>query len=112
MSNPGIITVITHPRSKDIDEEAFNHECREAHKSRREFMQGGNVQILSHEHYVRANDDSTDPRPCMDVYEVDDIGPLLSGKVLLEEGGDGPLMTHTYTYKLLRYYSNAQALTA
>lgn len=39
---------------------------------------------------------------CMDIYELSDIEPLLAGKVLLEEGGDGPLETHTYTYKLLR----------
>ena len=103
MSNPGIVSVITKPRSQDIEDEAFTHECREAHKSRREFLQGGNIELLSHEHYVATRDASEGSRACMDIYEVNDIAPLLSGKVLLEEGGDGPLMTHTYTYRLLRW---------
>lgn len=97
----GLICVVSEPKAPSTDSEAFTHESREAHKSRREFLQGGNVNIISHEHYV-AKEDGARPKRCMDVYEVDDIGPLLSGKVLLEEGGDGPLMTHTYTYKHLR----------
>lgn len=101
MSESGLICVVSEPKSRSVTSETFTYESREAHKSRREFLQGGNVNIISHEHYV-AEEDETSPQRCMDVYEVNDIGPLLSGKVLLEEGGDGPLMTHTYTYKHLR----------
>lgn len=101
MASSGFLCAISRPRNPDVDNDTFQTECREAHKSRREFLQGGNVEILSHEHY-RAKDNGSSVQTCMDIYELSDIEPLLAGKVLLEEGGDGPLETHTYTYKLLR----------
>lgn len=103
MSSPGFLCAISKPQSSSTDLESFQFECREAHKSRRAFLQGGNVEILSHEHFVaKGEEESTSTQTCMDVYELSDIEPLLAGKLLLEEGGDGPLITHTYTYKLLR----------
>lgn len=97
----GILCAISEPSNRAASQEAFDYECREAHKSRREFLQGGNIDILSHEHYARKQE-RNQVGPCMDVYELSDIEPMISGKVLLEEGGDGPLVTHTYTYKLIR----------
>lgn len=101
MASPGFLCAISIPSSATVELSNFQDECREAHKSRREFLQGGNIQVLSHEHYI-GQQGRGDMQTCMDVYELSDIEPMLSGKVLLEEGGDGPLVTHTYTYKLLR----------
>lgn len=101
MAFSGFLCAISRPKDSGVDADSFQKECREAHKSRREYLQGGNVEILSHEHYL-AKADGSSIQTCMDVYELSDIEPLLEGKVLLEEGGDGPLETHTYTYKLLR----------
>lgn len=104
MPNPGFLLVISKPVKDDTPADAFVFEVREAHKTRRIFLEGGGVNALSHEHYLRKGD-SRPTRSCMDLYEVDDIDPLLDGKVLLEEGGDqeGPVReSHSYVYKQVR----------
>lgn len=116
MPDSGIIFVVTDGRRSPSQDDRFTYECREAHKTRREYLKAGGVTILSHEHYVDGNHTGHDkeegarsgatgapPPRCADLYEVDTIEPLLSGKVLLEEGGDGPLTgVHSYVYKTMR----------
>ena len=104
MPNPGLLVVISKPVKDDTAADAFVFEVKEAHKTRRIFLEGGGVKALSHEHYLLKGD-SNPARRCMDLYELDDIDPLLDGKILLEEGGDqeGPVReSHSYVYKSVR----------
>jgi hypothetical protein len=84
-----------------VTTEDFEFECKEASKSRRVFLEGAGISMVSHEHFLSA-EPHKQPQRCLDLYELDDIEPLLSGKAILAEGGDGPLVAHSYTYKHIR----------
>lgn len=101
MAEPGgLICVVTSPSAAySATSEAFVNEVREAHKARREFLGIENINVLSHEHYTTLSEGS---KECMDVYEVDSVDPLLEGASLLEQGGEGPLVTASYIYKVQR----------
>lgn len=96
----GVICVVTRPTTTSKDLEAFRQEVQEAHKARREFLGIENISVLSHEHYVALEETS---QACLDLYEVDTVGPLLEGLSLLEQGGQGPLVTASYIYKIQRH---------
>lgn len=105
MPSRGLLVVISKPVKDNTAADDFVFEVKEAHKTRRIFLEGGGVKALSHEHYLLKGD-SNPARKCMDLYELDDVDPLLDGKILLEEGGDeaGPVReSHTYVYKTSRY---------
>lgn len=111
----GFLCVFTQPAiTSDPADETFRIESKEAHKSRRTFLEGASISILSHEHYRLVKDTnptSTDGNSSqsmqaaaqfLDLYELDDIEPLLTGRAIIAEGGDGPLEVHSFTYKSLR----------
>lgn len=108
---PGLVVAIAAPApaGDDNDRDSFEYECKEAHRSRREFMQGGGIGIISHEHYHASDAASRYNRSCLDLYRVDDITSITDGRVLLEEGGTGPIRsTHTYAYRLQRWGKQGQ----
>lgn len=100
MPTPGLLTVVSKPIKPDDPStvEAFELECKEAHKTRREFLIIAKATVLSHEHYSEK-----DGKRTLDLYEIDDIDGLLAGKALLEEGGEGPVRySHSSIYRHLR----------
>jgi hypothetical protein len=102
MATPGVIVVITRPFQSETDPTAFVNEVREAHKSRKVFLEIAEIKVLSHEHY-RPKEEASTGSSVLDVYEVSDIEPLLSGRMELEDGGDGPVLSaDTYVYKTIR----------
>lgn len=95
MPTAGLLCVI----SKTADSAAdFANATREAHRARREFLRGSEIDILSHEHFASPDSDSR----CMDLYELSDIEGIEGGTVLLEQGGDGGLHVEYYVYRVLR----------
>lgn len=104
MPTPGILTVISTARQSNDASAAstFEAELKEAHRSRRVFLEGGGVSILSHEHY-HATDAVNPFKTALDVYELDDVEPVTSGALLMEQGGDGPVaQAHSYVYRMMR----------
>ena len=98
MLTPGILTVISTPKQSEDAAESFEYECIEAHRGRREFLEGGGASIVSHEHFHAKSD-----QRALDLYELENVEPILAGNILLEEGGEGPVAeANSYAYKLLR----------
>lgn len=98
MPTAGLLCAIS--KTSD-DAGSFANATREAHRARREFLRGSEINILSHEHFASPESDSK----CMDLYEVDDIEGIEGGTVLLEQGGDGGLGVEYYVYRVLRCVS-------
>ena len=110
MATRGILTVISIPNQSHDLAEPFNYECKEAHRGRREFLDEGGASIVSHERF-HAKSDENSSKVCLDIYELEDIEPILNGKILLEEGGEGPVAeAQSCAYKLLRYNRHQDSL--